>query len=283
MVIAIVTGQHPQRFGGRVAIVTGGGWNIGRAVAERLAAEGASVAICGRRTELLTDTVEGIRRRGGSAIAVPADVTVLAEVERLVRTTTDTFGPVDCLAAIAGGGGGYQPIDEIDPEQWAQVVRLNLVGTFHAARAVLPGMRARRRGTIITCCGGGAWFPLLDVQLTAYAAAKAGVCRFTDQLAVELLDSGIRVNCLQPGQVWNEEQLRAAAAEEQRTGRVHPQRAHNHPPEHAGELAAFLLADASAPLTGRIVAVDDDWWRDPQRVLAVQQSLHAYCLRRVEL
>lgn len=271
------------RLEGRTALVTGGGWNIGRAIAQRLADEGARVAICGRRAELLEETAEAILAAGGEVLAHPTDVTVLAEVEELVARTEEAFGPVDALIANAGGGGGYEPIDELDPEWWAHVVRLNLVGTFHSVRAVLPAMRARNRGTIVTASGGGAWFPLLGVHLTAYAAAKAGVCRLTDQLAAELLDTNIRVNCLQPGLVWSPERLREVEEEERRTGEPHPERAHNHPPEDAAELAAFLASDESAPLTGRLVSVDDTWWRDREKVLAVSQSLHAYCLRRVEL
>ena len=77
------------------------------------------------------------------------------------------------------------------------------------------------------------------------------------------------------------EKLRQVEDEERRTGVEDPGRACNHPPEHAAELAAFLLSDASAPLTGRIASVDEGWWRDPAQVQAVSQSLHAYCLRRV--
>ena len=272
-----------RRLEGRTALVTGGGWNIGRAIARRLAAEGARVAICGRREELLEETVDLIRGEGGEAIGVRTDVTVLAEVEELVARTNEAFGPIHTLIANAGGGGGYDPIDVIDPEWWAHVIRLNLVGTFHSVRAVLPQMRERNAGTIVTSSGGGAWFPLLDVHLTAYAAAKAGVCRLTDQLAAELLDTDIRVNCLQPGLVWSPDRLREVEEEERRTGQPHPQREHNHPPEDAAELAGFLASDESAPMTGRLVSVDDTWWRDPDKVRQVSESLHLYCLRRVEL
>lgn len=269
-----------RRFAGRVAVVTGGGRNIGRAVAQRLAAEGASVVVAGRTRERLDETAAAITAAGGRALAVPCDVTVLAEVEAVVARAEAAFGPVDCVAALAGGGG-EGAIDAIDAGLWARIVQVNLVGTFHAARAVLPGMRERGRGTIATCCGGGAWFPAVGQELTAYAAAKAGLCRFTDQLAVELLGTGIRVNCLQPGQVLDEDALRDLAAEEARTGVQGQRRAGNHAPADAAELTAWLLADESAPLTGRIVAVGEDWWRDPRRVLEVAANEHLACLRRV--
>ena len=267
---------------GRVAVITGGGWNIGRAVALRFAREGAQVAICGRREEPLRETEELVRAAGGEAFGMVADVTELAEIEAFVARTASHFGPPEVLAAIAGGGGGYEAVDEIDPAWWAHVIRINLVGTFHAVRAVLPAMRARKAGTILTCSGGGAYYPLLGMHATAYATAKAGLCRFTDQLAVELLDTGIRVNCLQPGLTWSEARRREVEEEERRTGQPHPERAANHCPEDAAELAAWLASDESAPLTGRAVSVDEDWWRDPGRVQSVCESMHAYTLRRVE-
>ncbi len=272
-----------RTLAGRVALVSGGGWNIGRAIAARFAREGAAVAITGRRAEALEETAAEIRAGGGRVLVFPADVTDLAQMEALVARTARELGPADIVAAIAGGGGGNEPVDVIDPAWWEHVVRVNLLGTFHLVRAALPALRARRRGSILTCAGVGAFFPALDQPCTAYASAKAAICRFTDQLAVELMASGIRVNCLQPGMVWDPVRLRHVEAEERRTGKPHPARAHNHPPEHAAELALWLVSDASAPLTGRIVSVDEDWWKDPERVKRVCASLHAYCLRRVEL
>ncbi len=271
------------KLAGRVAIVTGGGWNVGRAIAVRFAREGARVAICGRREEPLRETAEAIRRETGEdALWAQADVTRLSEVEDVVARTVDRFGTVNVLAAIAGGGAVPAPVDEIDPAEWRHVISVNLVGTFHSVRSVLPTMRANGSGALLTCTGGGAFFPLLGENATAYATAKAGICRFTDQLATELIGTGIRVNCLQPGMTWNEDDLRRIEEEERRTGEPHPQRAANHAPEESAELALWLVSDESAPLTGRSVSTDDDWWRDPEKVQAVCGSMHAFALRRVE-
>ncbi len=268
------------RFAGKVALVTGGGWNIGRAVAERLAREGARVVLAARRLERLEAAAAAIRAAGGEALAVAADVTVADDLVRCVQRAEAAFGPIGVCAAIAGGSGAHQPIDQVDPGEWVRVVQNNLFGAFHTVRAVLPGMRRQGTGTLLLCCGGGSWFPMLGEPYTAYASAKAAICRLTDQLAVELWDSGIRVNCLQPGMVWNQDVLAKVVVEEQRTGQVHPQRAQHRPPELAAELAAFLLSADSAPLTGRIASVDETWWRDPAQVQAAAQSLHAYTLRR---
>ena len=123
---------------------------------------------------------------------------------------------------------------------------------------------------------------MLGTPLLAYACAKAAVCRLTDQLTAELWETGIRVNCLDPGLVWSPETIAAVEAEEARTGRTHPNREVNRPPEHAAELALWLASDRSAPLRGRLVSVHDSWWRDPEQVARVHETVHLYRLRRVE-
>ena len=204
-------------------------------------------------------------------------------MEKLVAETAALFGGVDIVCANAGGGGGYEPVDVIDPSWWKHVIDINVLGTFHIVRAALPKLRERSGGSIITCSGGGAYFPMMGMNATAYATAKAAVCRFTDQLAVELLNEGIRVNCLQPGLTWSAEKLKAIEAEEARTGEPHPDRAQNHSPQDGADLALWLASAESAPLTGRLVSVDEDWWRDRATVEKVCQSLHAFGLRRVGL
>ncbi|MEM7306827.1 MAG: SDR family oxidoreductase [Planctomycetota bacterium] len=274
-----------QRLAGKVAVVTGGGWNVGRAVALRFAREGASVAVAGRNAERLDETVALIEEATGGAakaLAVPCDVTEREQVDALVDRTRAELGSAHVLAAIAGGGGGYDQVDEIDPEWWAYVIRLNLVGTFHAVRAVVPDMRRMGGGSILTCTGGGGFFPALGTPASAYATSKAGICRLTDQLALELHGAGIRVNCVSPELVWSPERLAEVEAEERRTGTKHPDRDNVHPPEDAAELAAWLASDESAPLTGRAVSVNDRWWRDRAEVERVIASVHAYTLRRVD-
>jgi 3-oxoacyl-[acyl-carrier protein] reductase len=265
---------------GRVAVVTGGGFNIGRGVAIGFAQAGANVVVAGRRAALLDETVAQITAAGGNALAVPTDATRRADCEALVAAATQRFGQVDVFAAIAGGGGGFEPIDTIDPERFERVVAQNLFATFHGVAAVLPQMRARNRGVILTCVGAGAFFPMVGWNATAYACAKAALCRLTDQLTAELWETDIRVNGIEPGQVWNEADLAAVAAEEARTGVPHPQRANNRTPAQAAELAVFLASDASRPLRGRLVSVDDAWWRDPQKVAAVDASVHLYRVHR---
>ena len=267
----------------RVAVVTGGGWNVGRAVAERFAAEGARVVVAGRRAALLDETVAAIDAAGGAALAVATDVTDEAQVARLVDRTVDAFGTVDVLAMFAGGGLEHRPLEEVSVDAWEAVFRSNVLSTFLCTRAVLPILRAKNAGAVLTCAGGGAFFPMLGVEYNAYACAKAAVCRFTDQMTAELWETAIRVNCITPGKVLGPDRLREIEAEEQRTGTPHPEREGNHPPEDAAALATWLVSDQSAPLRGRCVSVDDTWWRDPALVAQVDATIHAYRLRRADL
>jgi len=244
---------------GRVALVTGGGWNIGRAVALALGDAGAAVAVVGRNADRLEETVTLLRARGARGFAFTTDARRPEEVLAMRESVTEELGPVDVLAAIAGGGGLTEPYAEVDPLHWWSIVETNLKTSFLVSQALTRSMQERGSGSIIFCAGGGATVPMPVAGATAYASAKAGICRLTDQLAFELLNSGVRVNCIEPGRVTNEEEARPTA-----------------------ELATWLASDASRPLTARILYAADDWWRDPARVEEVSASHHLYCLRRCE-
>lgn len=271
-----------ERLRDRVAIVTGGGWNIGRGIARRFAAEGARVAVASRNVARLEETVARIRADGGEAVAIPADVTDYTAVEALVRTAAEQLGEIDIMASVAGGGSTDEAADEVSPETWDRILRTNLTSAFYCARAVLPSMRARDRGEILHVSGGGGFFAVTGVNSLAYACAKAAVCRLTDQLTAELLDTGIRVHCIDPGMVPDEQRLAAIEAEERRTATRLPGAEHRRRPEDAAELAAWLVSDESRPLRGRLVSVYDAWWRDPSGVAEVEGSVAACRLRRAE-
>lgn len=265
---------------GRVAIVTGGGWNIGRVVALRLAKLGAAVVVASRTMDRLQSVVTEIESAGGQGLAVSCDVTKLEQTEALAAEALSRFGRIDIMVACAGGSGAHQSIEEVDPAVWYDVVAKNLHGTFHCARSVLPTFRANNAGHIITFAGGGAFFPILGESATAYASSKAAICRFMDQLQAELYQTGIRVNAVEPGMVWSEDTLAAVAAEEARTGQPHPQRGANRSPEDVADLVEFLTTEPGAGVRGRILSVNDDWWRNPESVQAVEQNLMMFRLRR---
>ncbi len=193
-----------MKIKGKVAIITGAGTGIGRAIAVEFAKNGISVVCCGRRIEKLDETVSIIKENGGRALAVKADITKLEEVKNLVSETLKTFGSIDILFNNAGSFQTIGGLWEIDPEQWWKDVEVNLKGLMLCCWAVLPHMMKKNSGIIINMNGGGATFPLPGGS--AYGCSKAAVMRFTETLAKELERAGssIIVFGIGPGLVKTE-------------------------------------------------------------------------------
>lgn len=183
---------------GQVAIVTGGGRGIGRAIAETLAAAGAAVTITARSADQLEETAATIGTTGGRVLAIPADVTDRAAVERVVAETEKQLGPITLLVNNAGVAL-MAPLAGADPAGWWRVFEVNVRGTFLCAHAVLPGMLARGHGRIVNLSGGGASAGFAEG--TAYGSSKAALLRLTDCLALETAGSGVTVFALNPGPV----------------------------------------------------------------------------------
>lgn len=193
---------------GQVALITGGGTGIGRGVALALAQEGAQVVVCGRRKAPLDETVEAIlhtmdRTETGAspALAVQADVSEVDQVDHLVQTTVRTFGTIDILINNAGIGGGG-PIHSHDIGTWDRVFAINLRGPFLLARAVLPTMRAKRRGHIIDISSESG----LEYYAGngAYGVSKHALNALGEYIQRENQEFGIRVDTICPGMVVTE-------------------------------------------------------------------------------
>ncbi len=185
----------------QIAIITGGGTGIGRAVALTLADEGVKVVVCGRRMDPLAQTVQIIKARDSHGLAVQADVAKTEDVQRVVKTTGDTFGPVNILVNNAGiGGSGY--IHEHDIETWDRVIAINLRGPFLFARAVLPVMREQGGGHIINISSESG----LEYYRGngAYGVAKHALNALSEFIQRENQDFSIRVNTICPGMVITE-------------------------------------------------------------------------------
>lgn len=186
-----------QRFVGKTVIVTGAGSGIGRAVAQRLGAEGAAVGCLDVNEAQARATADGLQALGASAIAQRCDVTSYEDVVGSVEAATAALGPVDVACNVAGIGW-FAYSHEEDPARFARVIAVNLTGTFHAARAVAPAMKRGRYGRIVNISSGaGRSVSLTGIQ--AYASAKAGQLGLTRQLAHELGPWGITVNAVAPG------------------------------------------------------------------------------------
>jgi short-subunit dehydrogenase len=179
----------------KVVAITGASAGIGRATAVRLARDGAALAICARRGDRLDEVAREIERAGGEALALPADVTIEADMAALVAKTVERFGRLDVMLCNAGFGV-YGSIDQIDPARMERLMAVNYMGTFLAARAALPVFRRQGRGhlVIVSSVVGRRGVPYTG----AYAATKFAQVGLAESMRAELRGSGIDVTLVFP-------------------------------------------------------------------------------------
>lgn len=191
--------ERAQPLSGKVAVVTGGGRGIGRALAFAFAAAGADLALCARTQQQIDAVAEDVRRRGKRALSVACDVADWTQVQAFARRTADSFGRVDIVVNNAGGGTARGPLLESEPSSWWPVVEVNLLGTYLVTRAFLPHLIASGGGKIINIGSGMGHEP--RPGNISYSVAKAGVWMLTRALAQEVWEQGIDVNEIVPGPV----------------------------------------------------------------------------------
>jgi NAD(P)-dependent dehydrogenase (short-subunit alcohol dehydrogenase family) len=180
---------------GQVALVTGGGVGIGRAVARALVGQQARVAICGRRLEKLECTAQELIKAGAEVLALPCDVTQRADVERTVQAVVQHFGRLDILVNNAGASG-RTPIQDSDDAKWQNIIQVNLTGSYFCSKLAVPHMLKYRYGRIINVSSVLGRFGVAGYL--AYCTAKHGIIGFTKALALELASLGITVNAICP-------------------------------------------------------------------------------------
>jgi NAD(P)-dependent dehydrogenase (short-subunit alcohol dehydrogenase family) len=184
---------------GKVAIVTGGGRGIGRAMARKFAAEGAAVVLTARSENEIFEVMNEIQSRGGQAAAVHADLARETDCKKIVDGARAAFGKVDILVNNAGEYGPVKPVEEISAGEWDRVIAVHLRGAYLLTRMVLPGMYARGSGVILNISSLSAKSAF--AWGSPYAAAKAGMLGLTRVVAAEAARRGVRVNALCPGPV----------------------------------------------------------------------------------
>jgi NAD(P)-dependent dehydrogenase (short-subunit alcohol dehydrogenase family) len=242
---------------GKVAVVTGSSRGIGRAIAERMAEQGARVVVSSRKAEPCEEVVASIlaKQGEGRAIAIPANISSKNELQHLVEETTRVFGRIDVLVCNAASNPAYGPMHKMSDDQFNKILGNNIVANHWLINFVAPQMIERRDGSIIivSSVGGLKGSPVIG----AYCISKAADFQLARNLAVEFGPHNVRINCIAPGLIktdfaralWeNPDTLKSSTA---RTplGRI------GEPDEIAGA-AIFLASKAGSFMTGQIVVVD---------------------------
>lgn len=239
----------------KTALVTGSSRGIGAAIARTFAANGAFLILHGRDQDALTKVRTEIEGAGGRAMSCAADLTKAEDIDYMRVAIEAECGVVDILVANAGGSFARPAlIEDIDPEEWRASIEGNLTATFLTVRAFLPGMKARTSGSIITLSSAAARKPYA-VAPVPYAAAKAGVQIFTQDLAAQVGPFGIRANCIAPETILTERnKVRIPAEKQEALRQYHPiQRLGS--PEDIGEAALYLASERSSWVTGIVLDV----------------------------
>jgi 3-oxoacyl-[acyl-carrier protein] reductase len=233
---------------GAVALVTGGSRGIGAATAAAFAANDVAVVVVGRDLAALENVADSIRARGGRAVGIAADCTDESQLDALREQVHEELGPIDICCPFAGGDGMPVPTANETAAHWRRVVESDLTSSFLTISAFLADLAASRRGVIVTMASAAA--RQAARSSAAYAAAKAGVIALSRHLAAELVPDGIRVNCLAPSAVENDN-MRAWLTDERRLqlasqfplGRIGQ-------PVDVAAATLFLASDASSWITG---------------------------------
>ncbi|MGH3813278.1 MAG: SDR family NAD(P)-dependent oxidoreductase [Pseudonocardiaceae bacterium] len=245
------------RFADKVALVTGGGANIGRATARAFAREGATVVVAGRRPDPLDQTVELIEKDGGKASAVVADVTSYSDVERLVETTVNRHGGLHVAFNNAGIFDALGPVAAIDEEAWNRIISTNLTGVFLSMQHEMRHMARYGGGTIVNMSSSVG--PHLAVpMLGAYGATKAAVSSLTRTAAREAIAEGVRINAISPGPSDTPMSMQPGETEADRAERMK----HQLPIGRVGSLdeivaaVLFLASEESGFVVGHDLVID---------------------------
>jgi 3-oxoacyl-[acyl-carrier protein] reductase len=251
-----------MRLADKVAIVTGSGQGIGRAMIVRMAGEGAAVVVMGITPEKIQNVVNEIREKGGTAVGVKADVTNRSEVRNLMETAIREYGQIDILVNNAVARRRSASFFEMTDEDWDVVLATGVKGVFNCIQAVARHMMDRRYGKIInisSSAGMGSSVPPGECNAN-YAAAKAAVNQLTKTFARELGPYGINVNSLAPGSIVTAESFTKRSREDAEKHSAYREKlavlGRRGKPEEIASAAVFLASDESAFITGQVMLAD---------------------------
>lgn len=252
-----------QELKGKVALITGGGTGIGRAIALMLADHGADVAVCGRSAGPLEETVQLVQNRGRRGLAVLADIGNEQDVKNMMSRIVSELGGLDILINNASIVGQVGPVVETDLTQWEQCLRINLTGTMLCSREAIPHIAARGGGAIVNVSSnvGRRGYP----NRAPYVCTKWAQIGLTQTLAHELAPHNIRVNAICPGPVMTARLERSMKEMSGKRGistdDLHEEWANQSPmkrfatEEECAKVTLFLVTDASSAMTGQALNV----------------------------
>ncbi len=275
-----------MRLENKVALITGAGRGIGRAIALAYAGEGANLALAARSLNELSETAQAAQSLGASTCVVSVDVTDQDAVAGMARQAEENFGRIDILVNNAGIVGPIGALEDNDVNAWIRTIQVNLVGTYLCCRAVIPIMAKGGGGRIINLSGSGS--TSAPYHLSAYGSSKAAIIRLTEILSLELAEKNIQVNALGPGSIhtrmWEEitGQAQAVGDTELYEFGLQVTGGGGASIDRAAELAVWLASDAADGLSGRLIhAVADDFPSLTPKIPQIMAS-DLYTLRRDE-
>ena len=252
-----------MRLKDKVAIVTGGGSGIGRAISLAFASEGATVVVAARTFARLKEVADDINSRGGIARAMAVDIADEINIQEMVARTLKEYGRIDVLVNNAGIPGPTANIADMELDKWNEVLSINLTGAMLCSKEVLADMIGRKSGSIIniSSVGGMSGFPMRS----AYCVSKMGIIGLTETLAIEVGEYNIRVNCISPAAVRGDRVLNAAQAKGEALGmnykKVLERLTKDYSlkrliePSEIATAAVFLASDDASAITGHTLVV----------------------------
>ncbi|GAA4637232.1 SDR family oxidoreductase [Actinoallomurus vinaceus] len=247
-----MTADHPD-LADKVVVITGGSRGIGARTARAFAAQRAKICVVGRDEHALTSVVSGIAEAGGTAIDAAADVTDTTALETVRARVESRLGPVDVLAAFAGGQGMPVASQDLTEERWREVLDSDLTSVFLTVKTFLPSMLERGRGTILVMSSAAGRQP--SQANLAYGVANAGLVMLTRQLAAEVGPRGIRVNCIAPSTIATEKvEAHMPAEVRERVAALHPL-GRIGTMDDVAQTALFLASESASWLTGLTIDV----------------------------
>ena len=277
-----------MKLKGRGAIITGASQGLGEAIAAHYVEEGASVLLCARSADNVAAACERLAKRAASGQVVrgiDCDIADPKDLEGLYAEARASLPSLDIVVNNAGVTGPLGHIEDIDWREWAEAININLTGTVYSSRLAVPHFKARGYGKIINVSGGGATVPLPGIS--AYAASKAGIVRFTETLAEELRGLRIDVNALAPGALKTRIMASFLAAGPERVGEAFHRRlaqisAEGGTPLSVGARCCVYLGSAESDgLTGKLIAAPWDPWPSFKQHEADLNGTDIYTLRRI--